>query len=111
MIKYDKRKIKAYQIPGVDEADFRIVITEVRKQGGSLFKKCKICLRGSIDLKECDYCKWYFCDVHIKPKHIDDMSNSKVGHLCNPYSEQYPNIEQQDNKKIQKQSIWKRLKK
>lgn len=117
MIKYDKRKFKAYQIPGVDEADFKddagniILVTGVRKQSGSFYKKCKICSRESINLKECNCCKWYFCDVHIKPKHIEDMSNKNFGHLCSPYTEQNPYVEQQDKEKMQKQSIWKRLKK
>jgi len=70
-----------------DEEDNRILITKVRERGSSIFKKCKICSKESINLKECDYCKWYFCEVHLKPKLIDDMSNKNVGHLCTPYTE------------------------
>ena len=104
MIKYDKRKFRAYQIPGVDEADFQtedthLVITRSEQRGKSLFKKCSICSRESTNLKECKYCKKLFCEVHIEPKHPQEFLESKVGHPCIPYAKEHPYVEQQNNKK------------
>ena len=50
----------------------------------SLFKKCNICFRESINLKKCDYCNMYFCDKHIKPKILQNMV--KGGHPCVEYT-------------------------
>jgi len=59
---------------------------KVTKDANSLFKKCYICNRESINLTECDYCGKLFCNEHIKVKTSNDVINKlKEGHICEKY--------------------------
>ena len=124
MIKYDKRKFKAYQTSGVDEAEFQKEETKrgenenwngsKRKEG----KKCSFCFKKSNELIECKYCKELFCKDHIEPKTGHDFLRSKGGHPCKPYTKQQkdeqPSVEHssvEKNRMDERQSFWNKLRK